>query len=144
MSNEVYVSIVGNAVSDPERRTTATGVAVTNFRFACSSRSQDRETGRWRDGPSSYFQVSCWRELADNVAQSVVKGQPVIVQGFLRQRVHQREDGTRTKYTDIEARAVGHDLCRGVARFERSRRSPQLASPGEARDVQDRRSYDAA
>lgn len=126
MSNEISISVVGNAVSDPEHRITTTGVSVTNFRVACNSRTRDVASGRWLDGPSSYYTVTCWRDLADNVARSVVKGQPVMVSGFLRQRTHERADGTKTRYTDIEARAVGHDLSRGNARFERTARGPQL------------------
>jgi single-strand DNA-binding protein len=128
MSNEIGVNLVGNAVSDPELRRTANGTAVASFRIACNSRRKSRETDRWVDGPSSYFQVNCWRDLAVNVAESVVKGQPVVVQGYLTQRVHQRDDGTRRTYTDVEARAVGHDLSRGTARFARTAREPALSA----------------
>lgn len=125
MNNEIAINVSGHAVSDPERRVTSGGVAVTSFRFACHSRRWDPSAGRSVDNPSSYYTVSCWRQLADNVTDSVVKGQPVIVQGFLKRRVHVRGDGQRVTYDDIEARAVGHDLSRGVARFARTPRETQ-------------------
>lgn len=128
MPNEIDINLVGNAVSDPELRHTSNGTAVASFRIACNSRRKDRGTDRWVDGPSSYFQVNCWRDLAINVAQSVVKGQPVIVSGYLTQRVHHRDDGTRRTYTDVEARVVGHDLSKGAARFARTPRESALSA----------------
>lgn len=137
MTNEIAINVVGHAVSDPERRVTSTGVAVTSFRFACNSRRWDAAAGRSVDNPSSYYTVSCWRQLADNVADSVVKGQPVLVQGFLKRRVHVRGDGQKITYDDIEARAVGHDLSRGVARFARTQHRPGTdrvaTDPGRAK-----------
>ena len=126
MNNEITINVIGNAVSDPERRLTAGGIPVTSFRFACNSRRWDPVAGRSVDNPSSYYTVTCWRQLADNVAGSIVKGQPVVVQGFLKRRVHVRSDGQKITYDDIEARSVGHDLSRGVARFSRTPRGPQL------------------
>lgn len=123
MYNEIEISLTGNVVTDPQLRETADGTAVVSFRVACNSRRWDRSSERWVDGPSSYFQVSCWRDLAHNVVRSVVKGQPVLVLGHLTQRVLER-DGRRTTFTDVEARAVGHDLGRGSAQFVRTSRGP--------------------
>lgn len=121
MYNDIEINVVGNVVTDPQLRETADGTPVVSFRIACNSRRWDRDSDRWVDGASSYFQVSCWRELARNVVRSVVKGHPVLVQGHLTQRVLDR-DGRRTTFTDIEARAIGHDLGRGSAQFARTSR----------------------
>lgn len=135
MNNEITINVSGNAISDPERRLTAGGIPVTSFRFACNSRRWDPVAGRRVDNPSSYYTVSCWRQLADNVASSVVKGQPVLVQGFLKRRVQVRSDGQKITYDDIEARSVGHDLSRGVARFSRTPRGPQLNQSSSYEDA---------
>lgn len=136
MTNEIAINVAGNAVSDPQRRITASGLSVTSFRFACHSRRWDPAIGRTVDSPSSYYTVSCWHQLADNVADSVVKGQPVLVQGFLKRRVYVRDDGQKVTYDDIEARSVGHDLSRGVARFAKTPR-PRTGPDVPAEQVPD-------
>jgi single-strand DNA-binding protein len=123
MPAEIRVNVVGNLASDPERRQTPGGVGLASFRLACNGGHRDRRTGEWVKEPANFFTVTCWRELGEHVALSLQKGQPVIVQGVLQIRSHQREDGTRVTYTDIVAHAVGHDLSRGVSRFERTGRS---------------------
>jgi single-strand DNA-binding protein len=117
--NETMVTVVGNVVSDPTLRVTSGGAKVSSFRLASTERRYDREAGGWRDGETLYWQVSCWRRAAENVADSLVKGQPVVVHGRLRERRYEVEGERRTSL-EIDASTVGHDLSRGVARFRRA------------------------
>jgi single-strand DNA-binding protein len=116
--NETLVTVVGNVATEPETRVTATGVAVTRFRLATTSRRWDTERGAWTDGATSFYTVRAWRNLAGNIKESVVLGEPLVVQGRLRIR-EDDEDGRRYLAAEIEAAAVGHDLARGTARFTR-------------------------
>ena len=84
--NETTVTVIGNVVDEPQRRKTEAGISVTNFRVASTARRYDRQDGRWIDGDSLYLKVSCWRQLADNVDRSVVKGDPIVVTGRLYTR----------------------------------------------------------
>ncbi|MDT4924069.1 MAG: single-strand DNA-binding protein [Pseudonocardiales bacterium] len=122
--NDTTMTICGNLVDAPKLRKTRSGHYVANFRVASTPRRYDREKGTWVDCGTLFVTVTCWRGLGENVAQSLRKGQPVIVTGRYFQREYEREETLRTVY-ELEALAVGPDLSRGVATFERvSRPTP--------------------
>lgn len=125
--NETIMTIVGNLVDAPKLRRTKSGHFVANFRVASTPRRYDREKGAWVDGDTLFVTVTCWRALGENVAQSLHKGQPVIVTGRYYQREYEQQETLRTAY-ELEALAVGPDLSRGVATFEKVNR-PSLAAP---------------
>jgi single-strand DNA-binding protein len=119
---DTTVTIVGNALNAPElRRTTGTNTLVASFRVASTSRRYDRDSGRWIDGPSLRVRVTCWRRLAEGVAQSVVTGDPLVVTGRMYTRDWVGDDGQHRVSYELEAIAVGHDLSRGFAKFLRHR-----------------------
>src|SRR5690606_36948981 len=98
-----------------------TGALVTTFKIASTARRLNRETGQWVDGNTLRVRVTCWRGMASNVKHSVTLGDPVIVTGRLFTRDWRDSEGVlRTQY-ELEATAVGHDLSRGRAVFERVR-----------------------
>jgi single-strand DNA-binding protein len=119
--NDTWMTIVGNVVDEPRRRETKNGHTVTNFRVASTSRRYDREQERWVDNDTLYVTVTAWRAQGDNVAESLHKGQPVVVYGRYYTRDYRVNDQVRTSY-ELEATAVGHDLSRGVALFTRMNR----------------------
>ncbi len=124
--NDTSMTIVGNIVDTPKVRKTKSGHYVANFRMASTPRRFDREQAIWVDGHTLFVTVTCWRALAENVGQSLRKGQPVIVSGRYYQREYEQNEMLRTAY-ELEAIAVGHDLSRGVAEFEKVVR-PSLAA----------------
>src|SRR5699024_6302170 len=91
---------------------------VLNLRIASTSRRRDRDTGEWIDDAKLFITATCWRRLAENVATSMHKGDPVIVSGRIFTREFSVNEVKRINY-ELEASAVGHDLSRGVARFQR-------------------------
>ena len=115
---ETLVTVVGNVVTDPTLRVTSGGAKVTRFRLASTERRFDKAAGGWRDGDTIFWWVSCWRQAAENVADSLVKGQPVVVHGRLRENRYEVEGQPRTSL-EIDASTVGHDLSRGVTRFRK-------------------------
>lgn len=116
--NDTTVTVVGNAVDTPARRVLDNGTSVVGFRVASTARRFDRDAGAWGDGDSLYLKVTCWRQLADNVSRSLVKGDPVVVTGRLFTRSYE-VDGQRRSSYEVEAQSVGHDLARGTASFTR-------------------------
>lgn len=116
--NETIVTVTGNVATDPTLRTTKSGARVAGFRLASTERRFDRGVREWRDGDTTWFQVTCWRAMAENVMSSVAKGQPVVVHGRLRDASYER-DGQRRTVIEVEAYGLGHDLSRGVASFTR-------------------------
>jgi single-strand DNA-binding protein len=125
--NEIEVTVVGNVASDVSHKETEGGPPVAWFRLASSTRYYDRRREQWADGDTSWFTVYCRRELADHVASSVAKGEPVVVTGRVRIREWER-DGRKGTTVGIEARTVGHDLCRGTSAFQRRSRGPAAAT----------------
>jgi single stranded DNA-binding protein len=84
MAADNHTTIVGNLVDDPELRFTNTGIAVANMRVAVTQRVQ--QDGEWRDGETSFLKVNVWRGQAEHLADSLGKGDRVMVTGRLRQR----------------------------------------------------------
>ncbi|HEX4699546.1 MAG TPA: single-stranded DNA-binding protein [Actinomycetes bacterium] len=117
---DTFVTMTGNVTDEPRLRVTTGGLKVTSFGMACTERRLDQNTGVWRDGDTMFARVSCWRSMAENVVDSIAKGQPVVVHGRLRLRSWDDAKGERHTELDINARAVGHDLTRGVASFRKA------------------------
>lgn len=110
------ITITGNLVNAPVLRIYGTQ-RVTKFRLAHNHSYRDAGTGDWVDGDTTYIDVSCWRNLAVNVSESIGKGSAVIVTGRLKSKERSYEvDGREEKRTffEIEAQAVGPDLTRGA------------------------------
>ena len=66
------VTIVGNLTRDPEIRYTTGGAAKASFGVAVSRRWQNRQSNEWEE-QTSFFNVVCWREMAENVSESIRK-----------------------------------------------------------------------
>src|SRR5919198_4663133 len=118
MPTDNYTSIVGNLVDDPELRFTGNGTAVANLRVAVTQRIQ--QDGTWRDGETSFFKVNVWRGQAENLADSLAKGDRVMVSGRLRQRSWETPEGEKRSVTELEADEVGASLKWATAKVERT------------------------
>ena len=118
MAADNHTTIVGNLVDDPELRFTNTGIAVANLRVAIPPRIQ--QDGVWRDGDTSYLRVNVWRGEAEHLADSLSKGDRVMVTGRLRQRSWETPDGEKRSVTELEADEVGVSLRWATAKVERS------------------------
>jgi single-strand DNA-binding protein len=139
--NEIYVTVTGNVVGDPQARTTRSGVPFVTFRLASNVRRLDRESGEYVDAETNFLSVSAFRALGINLANSLKKGDPVVVYGKLR--VNQWDNGERSGTSvEVAAYSAGFDMNRGEARLEKVAR-PQLRTEGmlgdpavqEAREV---------
>jgi single-strand DNA-binding protein len=91
MAADNQTTIAGNLVETPELRFTNTGTPVTNLRVAVTQRIQ--QDGEWRDGDTSFFKVNVWRGQAEHLADSLAKGDRVMVTGRLRQRTWETPEG---------------------------------------------------
>jgi single-strand DNA-binding protein len=115
--NETMVTLVGHVATEPALRITTGGARVTSFRLASTERRFDKAVNDWRDAYTTFFTVTTWRTMAENVASSVQKGQPVVVHGRLRDSSYEAKDGKWRTVLEVEAFALGHDLSRGVSTF---------------------------
>jgi single-strand DNA-binding protein len=132
MINGATVTLAGYVATEPHYKTVNDETPHVSMRVAWTSRVRDRETGEWRDGKTSFANVNCWRKLANNVVSSLRKGQAIVVTGRLQVRDFDDREGRRRIAVDIEADAVGHDLSRGVAHFQRTfRGAGEAAADGQ-------------
>jgi single-strand DNA-binding protein len=91
---------------------------VANLRVAVTQRIQ--QDGEWRDGDTSYLRVNVWRGQAEHLADSLAKGDRVMVTGRLRQRSWESPEGDKRSVTEIEADEVGASLKWATAKVERA------------------------
>jgi single-strand DNA-binding protein len=125
MSNGNHVSIVGNLTRDPELRFTPSGQATASFGVAVNRRWQNRQTQEWEEA-TSFFDIVCWGQLAENAAQSLGKGARVLVSGRLDQRSWETPDRERRSKIEITADEVAPSLrWATVAISKNERRSPE-------------------
>ncbi len=87
------VVLIGRLTRDPEARYTVSGVAVTNIGLAVERPFTNREGERETD----FFDVVCWRKLAETVANNLRKGRLVAVQGRMQQDRWQQDGQNRSK-----------------------------------------------
>lgn len=113
------VTLVGNLTKDPDLRYTPTGRAVTNFGIAVGRRYQ--QNGEWVE-QTSFFEVTVWGELGENVSASVVKGSRVIVVGRLEQREYTTKGGDKRTAVEVVADEVGPSLRWATTQVERTQR----------------------
>src|SRR5437899_3742534 len=99
------ITVVGNVTRDPELRFTPSGQANTRIGVAVNRRWQDKTSGEWQEA-TSFFDVVCWRELAENVSESLSRGARVLVTGRLEQRTYEKE-GEKRSVVEIIADEVG-------------------------------------
>jgi single-strand DNA-binding protein len=115
---ETFVSLVGNLTDDPEVRFTPQGTQVGSFRLACTPRIRQGDT--WTDGETSYFTITCWRELAAHAADSLSKGDRTLVYGRLKTRSWETPEGERRSVVEVEAEEVGPSLKWATAKPQRA------------------------
>jgi single-strand DNA-binding protein len=110
MTTTSSITIAGNLTRDAEIRYTRDGQATTALSVAVNRRWQNRQTQEWEESTTSFFDVVCWRDLAENAALSLGRGARIVVTGRLEQRSWETDDGeTRTK-VELVADDIGASL----------------------------------
>ena len=124
------VTVAGNLTRDPEIRYTRDGQAHSSLSLAVTRRWQNRDTQEWEEA-TSFFDVSCWRELAENVALSLTKGARVVVTGRLEQHSWESEGGDRRTKVEILADDIGASLRFATTEVQRAQRHNDTHEPVE-------------
>jgi single-strand DNA-binding protein len=102
-------TIAGNLTRDPEIRYTRDGQATTSLSVAVNRRWQNRQSQEWEES-TSFFDIVCWRDLAENVALSLTKGARIVVTGHLEERRWETEDGETRSKVELVAEEIGASL----------------------------------
>ncbi|MHB1988488.1 MAG: single-stranded DNA-binding protein [Acidimicrobiales bacterium] len=127
MSNGNTITVIGNITREIELRFTPSGQATATFGVAVNRRWQNRQTQEWEEA-TSFFDIVCWRELAENASASLHKGTRVIVTGRLEQRTWETQEHEKRSKVEIVADEVGPSLRWASAQVEKNERR----GPGEA------------
>ena len=96
------VILIGNLASDPEGRTTQSGIAQCSFRIA----AQRRYKGANGEREADFLPVVCWRQTAEFAQRYLAKGRKVAVEGSIQTRSYDAQDGSKRYVTEIIADSV--------------------------------------
>jgi single-strand DNA-binding protein len=125
MAYDNTVTIVGNMTRDPELRFTPSGQATATFGVAVNRVWTDRQTQERKEA-TSFFDVVCWGQLAENAAQSLSRGTRVLVSGRLDQRSWENQEGEKRSKIEITADEVSPSLKWATVQITKNeRRSPE-------------------
>lgn len=129
MSNQLTLTIVGNLTGDPELRFIQSGAAVVNFTIAYTPSSYDKATSAYKDGETLFMRCSLWRDAAENVAESLVKGTRVIATGALVSRSWEK-DGQKQTAMEMQVDEIGPSLRYATAQVTKKGSSTVAAARG--------------
>lgn len=138
MSGETTITVIGNLTSDPELRFTPVsrefgkteGIPVANFTIASTPRTFDAQTREWKDGETLFLRASVWRDAAENVAASLVKGSRVVASGVLKPRTYETKAGEKRTVIELEVEEIGLSLKYTAATATRSQHSRNEPADG--------------
>jgi len=98
--NKVF--LIGRLVRDPELKTTNKGVAVANFSLAVDRNFKDESGNKITD----FWEITAWRNQAENCNKYLKKGSKVAVVGSLQNRSYEDKQGVKRTVTEIIASEV--------------------------------------
>jgi single-strand DNA-binding protein len=99
------VVLVGNLTRDPELRAMPSGSSVCRLGLAVNERTKDPTTGEWGERPN-YFDIDVFGGMGENCAQYLTKGRQVAVEGRLRWRSWETQDGQKRSAVSVVANNV--------------------------------------
>jgi single-strand DNA-binding protein len=123
-----FITFIGNLTDDPDLRFTQSGAPVASFRVASNRRYTDRSGNQQEE--TTFLNVNAWRDLAENAAESLSKGDRVIVIGRVRVRSYENREGQTVWTTEIEADEIAPSLRWAQAKANRTSGSSGGAAGG--------------
>ena len=122
-NGDVNITVIGNLTADPELRYTPNGAAVANFTVASTPRTFDKQSNEWKDGETLFMRCSVWREMAEQLSESLTRGARVIVTGKLKSRSYETKEGEKRTSTELEVDEVGPSLRYATAKVTKTQRN---------------------
>jgi single-strand DNA-binding protein len=122
MAGDTVITVIGNLVDDPELRFTPSGKPVANFRIASTPRTFDRQANEWKDGETLWLSCAAWGPMGENVAETLQRGNRVIVQGRLKSRQYETREGEKRTAFEIDVEEVGPSLRSATAKVTKTTR----------------------
>ena len=129
MSNDTPVTVIGNLTADPELGYAPSGAAWCRFTVASTPRRFDKASGEYVDADTLFMRCTAWRELAENVTESLTKGMRVVVTGRLRQSSWETDTGEKRSSIDLDVDDIGPSLRWATATVKRTQRAGHHDGP---------------
>lgn len=123
MASETTITVIGNLTNDVELRFVPSGSAVANMTIASTPKTFDRQSNEFKDGETLFLRASVWREMAENVAESLTKGMRVIATGRLKSRSYDTKEGDKRTVIELEVDEIGPSLRFANAKVNRTQRN---------------------
>jgi len=127
------VFLIGNLTRDPELRFTPSGVPVASFGIAVNKRIQNKQSGEW-ENDADFFNVVAWFKLAENIAESLNKGDRVVIFGRLSQESWDDKQGQKRTSYRIIANVVAPSLEFASCKLEKNAKA-DLPIQGSQEDI---------
>lgn len=125
------VTLTGTLGRDPELRFTRDGKAVATLSVV-TSKSVKADDGKWENLEETWWRVTAWEKLAENVAETLLKGDPVIIVGRSFMETYEDKEGSQRQSLKVNAYNVALDLKRRSATVNRERRDVAPQAPSRA------------
>jgi single-strand DNA-binding protein len=122
-AGDTVITYVGHLGKDPELKYTPTGQARAIFSVGATPRRFNRQTNDWENGDTLWLTCVTWRQMAENVAETLQRGMRVLVQGRLKQRSYETREGEKRTVYEIEVDEVAPSLRGATAKVSRTARS---------------------
>lgn len=127
MSGLPQTTIIGTLTGDPEIKMLPSGLAVTTVNIAANDRRYNKQTQQYEDGDTTFLRASIWKQYAENVAESLRKGDKVIATGRLKMRQWEKDGVKRTSF-ELEVDEIGPTLRFATAKTSRGGSSAPVAA----------------
>lgn len=123
MLGQTPITLIGNLTDDPQLRYTPNGVAVATFTVASTERAMNRDSGKYEDSGTLFLRCNIWREQAEHLCESAVKGTRVVVTGTLKQRPWETKEGEKRTSYEVQAEEVATSLRWATAKVSKAARA---------------------
>ncbi|MEU3847165.1 single-stranded DNA-binding protein [Micrococcus terreus] len=123
MANEQYITIRGRLTADPELRFGQSGGAIASFTIAANARKFDKSANEFKDKDAIFWRCSAFRDMAENIAESLVKGSAVVALAELESRSFETREGEKRTVTEAKIEAIGPDLRYATAKVTKAQRN---------------------
>lgn len=120
MAGELTLTLIGNLTASPELRFTASGTAVVSLTVASTPRTF--KDGKWEDGQATFIRCTAWKQMAENIAESLDKGSRVIVTGRFSQRSYETKEGEKRTTYELQIDDIGPSLKFHAAQISKADR----------------------
>ena len=120
------ITLTGRLTGPPELRFGASGVAVAAFTVVTSRRVKDPASGEWSDADTTYWDCKAFKQLAENICESLDRGLEVIVVGrVVQESWEDKQTGQKRSKMSVRVDGIGPSLRGATAKVQKTGGSGQ-------------------